>query len=152
NNRLLRLLPPRTRPPRSEPPAAARAAALRLQVGPRPMEPYTLLSIIPDKHAELLTDVLRDPDGRLYSPDGHPLLDYHSVYRTGQPRPGIPVLKMLQTTKGALRFNTNLTREDVNRARIGLVSANSYITAELAQQFKTLGGITLTDNVRVTDA
>jgi hypothetical protein len=116
------------------------------------MEPYTLLSIIPDKHAELLTDVLRDPDGRLYSPDGHPLIDYNSVYRDGQPRAGIPVLKMLRTIKGDALFNTNLTPDEVNRARIGLVSANSYITDELARQFETLGGITLTDNVRVTDA
>ena len=159
NNRLLRLLPSRATPPQAGPTEAARVAAIKSHVGERTLEPFTLLSVIPDKHAELITDVLRDPQGRLYSRNGHPLIDYNSVYRAGKRRVGVPVLKMLQTVKGNALFTTNLTAEEVERAQIGLVSANSYVTAELTRQFATLGGtkpagpgIDLSDDVRVTDA
>ena len=143
--RMLRLLPPRS------PAGPPQTGALKAYLGNRTMERFTLLSIVPDSHAELTSDVLCDPDGRLYSPDGHPLIDYSSVYTQG-PRQGAPVLRMLQAVKGNTpSFTTNLGAEEVERARIGLVSANSYITAGLAKQFATKE-ISLSDNVRVSDA
>ncbi len=153
NNRLLRLLPSRaTPPPGAEPPPAVHAQALAVQVGRRVMQRFALLSVIPDKHAEIVTDVLRDPQGRLYSLEGHPLIDYDSVYGDGNPRAGLPVLKMLRTSPvGAALFTINLTPEQFDRAQVGLVSANSYITAEVSDQFKAHGK-TLTDRVRISDA
>ena len=127
-------------------------------MGKRTWEPYTLLSIDPERHSQVTTDVLCDQDGRLYSPEGHPLVDYNALY-AGPTRQGVPILRMLQTVKGPTLFATSLTPEEVNEARVGLVSANSYVTAALNRQFETRGGTQppdeerkVSENARITDA
>ena len=121
---MLRLLAPRKTPD------AARLRLVESHVGKRTWEPYTLLSIDPERHSQVTTDVLCDQDGRLYSPEGHPLVDYNALY-AGPTRQGVPILRMLQTVKGPTLFATSLTPEEVNAAHVGLVSANSYVTAAL---------------------
>jgi hypothetical protein len=160
NNRLLQLLPPVPPPPQPGVALERLGASNTVQIGRRVLKKFTLLSVIPDKHAELTTDVLQDDQGRLYSPAGHPLIDYNSVYRADQARPEVPVLKMLQTLKADKPlFTTKLTPEQVELAIRGLVSENNYITLELRQQFATMGGtkpdgqgIELSDGVQITDA
>jgi hypothetical protein len=150
--RLLRLLAPRRSP------EDARLRLLESHVGKRTWEPYTLLSIDPERHSQVTTDVLCDQDGRLYSPEGHPLIDYSALY-AGPARQGLPILNMLQTVKGPTLFATSLTPPEVDQARVGLVSANSYVTAALNRQFETRGGTQppderrrLSNNARITDA
>jgi hypothetical protein len=150
--RLLRLLAPRTTPD------AARLRQVESHVGRRTWEQFTLLSIDPERHSQVTTEVLSDEEGRLYSTAGHPLVDYSALY-AGPARQGVPILAMLQTIKGETLFTTNMAPEEVSRARVGLVSANSYVTEGLKQQFATRGGtlpngpgITLSADVRITDA
>ncbi len=68
------------------------------------------------------------------------------------PGPGSPSSRCSGRARSAPRvFTINLTPEQFDRAQTGLVSANSYITAEVSDQFKAHGK-TLTDRVRISDA
>jgi hypothetical protein len=144
--RMVYLIPP------ARPLTTAEVRKFDAHHGKRTWEPFTLLSRDPGRQEEIRTDAVCDQDGRLYSRDGHPLIDYNALH-VGAPRQGVPVLRMLQTLKGnPPLFTTSLTADAFEEARVGLVTANSYITKALSDQFLNMGRIRLTDKVRITDA
>jgi hypothetical protein len=49
---------------------------------------------------DLLLATKRDPSGNpIYTPDGHPVIDYNAVYPTTHPRAGLPILNILKGTE-----------------------------------------------------